>query len=463
MERVELNDGSFISIAGLRGQYSQDIYQSELFYTLCESFVRNRLVEDELKAKVMVNFYALKSVRARDACALLYFLKNCQHQIAKIFVFDDVARLLSEHYPLLRSVEIVGVYSGCYVPAKYLLSCFSKVLAHRLFRLFTAPLVPSGRLVRGWVEVTEAMYKSRLRDSSLKIYPFAFGVVRQLRFLYRCKAAKYEVSLAGLPYSLFDFLKALLSLKRRDEALVLLELNAYASYSEELISGGVREVYTSDEFEIAGVVLYGALRQAGVKVINTAHGVGFYCPYVNYSEFFGFTRHQAEFYTRRCPDLNALTRSDSNSALCAVEAAGSEELPPAIVLIDQNFEDFGCAAEADALIRTKSLLIKYSEERKVHFFVKVHPNSRISSAAWKMGKTVTDWVVVQDYQPVFVTINSTALFDVRNCGPVLVYGGEGFLPEIYFGSDVTKYTLKSLFSQLDKLIQVQSRVKDEQV
>lgn len=463
MERVELNDGSFISIVGLRERYSQDLYQSELFFNLCESLVQNRLVESELEVKVMVNLYALKSVRARDACALLYCLRACQDQISRIFVFDDIARLLSEHYPLLKNVEIVGRYSGSYVPAKYLLSCFSKVLAHKLFRLFSSPLVPSGRLVRGWVEVTEVMYRSKLSGSSLKIYPFAFGITRQLRFLYRCKAAKYDVSLAGLPYSLLAFLQALLSLKRRDEALVLLELNAYAAYSDELIRGGVKEVYTSDEFEIAGVVLYEALRQAGVKAINTAHGVGLYCPYVDYSEFFGFTKHQAEFYTRRCPGLNALTRSHSNSALCAVEAAGSDELPPAIVLIDQNFEDFGCMSEADALRSTKSLLINYSEDRRVHFFVKVHPNSRASSAAWVMGKAVTDWGVVKDYRPVFITINSTALFDVQGSGPVLVYGGEGFFPEIYFGSDVVKYTLQSLFSQLDKLMHVQSCAKGEQV
>jgi len=452
MEYVLLEDGRRFSLDELRSRYSLSIFQVEHFYAVCE-FMAAREALSPIEHKALVNLYALKSSRIRNLAALAYFLQTEADSCKRVAVHEDGIEILQAFVPEQSHERVsLGPWRASYITRPTVLFIVFKVVLHRLFRLFDRASGPSRSMVRGWVDVTASMYGQEMADSRVRLYPFPYGVLRQWRFLRDCRRRGLDVALSGLPYGALKVLRMLLSWQPSARLVVAAEVQAYQRYASELLAQGVKRVYTSDEFEIAAVALYQTLLAQGVSVVNTAHGVGFYAPYVAYSEFRGVNFAQADFYRLRCPSLQPKVRAGKNTRLGLGTVDEVRELPPSIVLIDQNFADFHCMAEAQALSRIRESLERLSVDCAVPLFVKVHPNSKDEQFE-RPGQAILarTWEMLAGFRPIFVTVNSTAWYDVQGYGPVLVCDERSFFPEIYFGSDLERFRLEDLESRVQPL------------
>ncbi|MGY2398094.1 hypothetical protein [Pseudomonas sp. SDO5271_S396] len=401
---------------------------------------------------MLVNLYALKSSRVKDIAALVYYVSERQGEVVEIHANNDaiaaLQALVGGEGIAFRSL---GAAPGSYIERSTRLSIAMKVILNRLFRLVPSRVRISPSIVRGWVDVTEAMYPEDVFKSSLLLYPFPFGMARQFRFFRSVRQRGGDVRFAGLPYSLLGLWRLLIGNGAVDANVVRIETSAYQRYAQELISKGVRAVSTSDEFEVAAVALYEPLIEAGVTVLNTAHGVGLYSPYVAYSEFKGVNATQSAFYLQRCIELRPGLRKGKNTTLPLAPADACRSLPPAIVLLDQNFMAFGCDAEAQALRETQRVLEVFCAAAKVPLFIKIHPNSSATEQA-SGPEQIRNWVAINGFRPIFITVNSTAFYDVQGYGPILVCDEPSFFPQIYFGSDLLVYRYATLPAILNDLI-----------
>ncbi|MBC3242138.1 hypothetical protein HU723_23440 [Pseudomonas lurida] len=451
LEYCVLLDGTVVRIDEIRGGFALSIFQTDLFYDVCDFLARVHDL-DRLEHKVLVNLYALKSSRVKDIAALAYYVREHVDNVVEVCAFDDslavLQNLVSTDSLVFRSL---GGAPHAYIEKATRISIAMKVILNRLFRLIPSRVQISPSVVRGWVDVTEAMYSKEVFSSSLLLYPFPFGMSRQFRFFRSIKKRGGKVRFSGLPYSFSGLWKLLVAKDKGDLTVVRIETSAFQCYAQELISKGVRTIYTSDEFEVASIAMYECLIKAGVTVINTAHGVGLYSPHVAYSEFKGVNATQSAFYHQRCSGLKPSLRKSKNTKLPLASADQSRFLPPAVVLLDQNFLAFNCVAESNALIRTQQILENFCSSAEVPFFIKVHPNS--SPTGLSHGSVrIKDWAAISAFRPIFVTVNSTAFYDVQGYGPILVCDEPSFLPEIYFGEDLLVYRYETLAEKLKNLI-----------
>ncbi len=410
-----------------------------------------------IEHKALVNLYALKSGRVRELAALTYFLQTEAESCQRIAIHHDGIEVLRSFAPgQAEKLLDLGPWESDYITRPAVLFVGLKMMLHRLFRLFARPVAASGSMVRGWVEVTASMYEQEMPGSSVRLYPFPYGILRQWRFLQHCRRRGLDVALAGIPYSGRHMLRLVLSRRPSAVAVVAAEVDGYRRYSAELLAQGVRQVHTSDEFEIAALALYEPLIAQQVNVVNTAHGVGLYAPYVAYSEFRGVNLAQAEFYRRRCPSLCALSRRGKNTRLALGSIDEVRDREPSIVLIDQNFMDFNCHAEAQALVRIRDSLERLSVSTGVPLFIKIHPNSKHEGGK-QSGEAVyvRSWQELAGHRPVFVMVNSTAWYDVQGHGPALVCDEHSFYPEIYFGADLDRFVLDNLEARVRALFDPQ--------
>jgi hypothetical protein len=429
VEKILMRNGKCLRLDVACKFVSNSLFQSKLHYEVC-GFIARKYQPSNILRKIIENLYASKSLRIRTITALVWFVENHKGEIDKIYVFEDIFELLASRGLCADDVKVIGPWGTEYVDRKHYRTLFLKVFANRLYRLFSKSIPPGSVIVRGWVDVTEAMYSAVLETAELRIYPFPFGLKRQIRFILGCIRKKYKISLDGLPYSVGSAVR-LFSLKEGgDEALALIELNAYQEYANKLLRTNPESIYTSDEFEVGGVAMYTPLIEAGVSVTNTAHGVGLYCPHVCYTDFFGFSFSQGEFYASFNSNIKVHKRSHSNVVLPLQWAKDVVNCPPAFVLIHQNFEDYGCQAEEEILCRIAREVSEISLALDVKYFVKLHPNLPSGSAAEvsrKFGAThVLSWEGLHGFRPIFITINSTTFFDTKGYGPTLVLASSIF-------------------------------------
>ncbi|MEI8358389.1 MAG: hypothetical protein WCH13_07880, partial [Deltaproteobacteria bacterium] len=70
-----------------------------------------------------------------------------------------------------------------------------------------------------------------------------------------------------------------------------------------------------DEYEVGAVAAGARLRQGGAAYVNTAHGIGLYCPQVAYTRFDYLNDYQAAFYRRMGNPMALNKREKMNSRL----------------------------------------------------------------------------------------------------------------------------------------------------
>ncbi|KPF48699.1 hypothetical protein IP87_12410 [beta proteobacterium AAP121] len=435
-----------MSLDDIVRETSFDLYQTELHYEICRA-VAHRRSDDPVARKVLENLYALKSNAARKATALVAYVQRSAVPVQGMCVNASVREMLPPGWGQGVRIEPFTGTAEPFIGWNHVGLLLAKALLHRLFRLLAGRAAAGDTLVRAWVEVSAAMYPAEVRQGQVLVYPFALNVMRQVRFLRWCRREGIQVSLAGMPYSLPAILAGLLRRQPNDLLLAQAEMRANARHAQELLAQRPRQLMTSDEFETASLVLYQPLLAACVKVVNTAHGVGNYCPHIAYSEFRVLAPAQSDFYVKRNPDIRYIPLATEKRQITGLShystAAGK---PAALVLIHQPFDLSPLKAEEAVQAQLDAELARLAQVLCLQYRVKMHPNSRQARKGAThrsfQGEPVYDWAALDAFRPIFVTINSTVFFDARGVAPVLVYAGATFEPALYFTPPIMTITLQ---------------------
>jgi len=451
-EYVIRDSGERLTLDSLLAESSFDLFQSELHYGICQA-AASRLASDEMLLKIIENLYALKSKHIRKVTALASFV-GAGVTIKAACLSKTTIQLLSSPDWMPKRVRATASEPKL-ITRKQVLLVLLKAVSHRLFRFFGARRIRGPEAIRAWVDVTLKMYEAEMSKAFLLVYPFPLSLRRQLAFLKGCRKRGQRFSLYGLPYSVWGAMKAVVGNKCPEElGIAILERDANERHATDLVGMGVKCLFTSDEFEVASFVLHRALSRSTVRVVNTAHGVGQYCPWVFYSEFRVITQTQHRFYSRRAPRGMQVTLLRRSHVPEHVSYTSKRSLSVAFVLIHQPFSTGGLRAEAHAQQMIDVALASIANEFGVQYFIKLHPNARSRAEAlgsfW--GRLTWSWDELKGYRPIFLTINSSCFFDLKGEGPVLVYLERTFNPSLYFDGRFLGFNLASLRSLAEILL-----------
>lgn len=452
--RVEFDNGSMAS-ADCLADFSFDLFQTTEHLENCEHVAREfGFAGDHFK--VAVNFLFLKSLRLRKLTALRWLIWNSGRQVRRVIVDRDFC--VRHFAPIAAGPEIVedlGEPGDVDVTFKQAVTFALKVVTHRAFRLLSWRSSHRKNVMRAWVDVTLAMYPRAAEDRHFFVYPFPINPSRQIQFVRDLVKAGCHWSFAGLPYSLTGLWLPFLSPQNRLRRMVELETSAYAAHAVEFQRMGVRSVQTSDEFEVGGVALFEGLRARGISSVNSAHGVGNYCPYVYYDEFRVICDKQAEFYRLRSSVGKLVLREQANTVLQNASFSRKKLDTPTLVFIHQNFSALGLFFEDRAQMRAMQTVRAVAEKHRWSAIIKAHPNTRdrellnLSDSTKIPVQRRLDWSLIR---PIFVTLNSTAYFDFRVLGPFLFFVEKSLQPAVYFGDAIHMATAESLEKNILELL-----------
>ena len=446
-ESVLHTDGRRVTLDEITDATSFDLYQTELHYEICRA-VAERRSEDPMTRKVLENLYALKSNTARKVTALVAYAQREPVPLQAVCLNTSVREMLPRGWGQGVRIEPWTGAAEPLIDWNHVGLLIAKALLHRIFRLFSRRADKADTLVRAWVEVSAAMYPKEVHQGQVLVYPFALNVLRQLRFIRWCRLEGIRVSLAGMPYSLIDILLCLLRRQPSDLLLAQVEMRAAVCHAQELLMWYPRRLFTSDEFETASFMLYQPLLVAGVNVVNSAHGVGNYCPHIAYSEFRVLSASQSNFYAERNPEICFTSLTTARRFIKGLSPYAQQRgKPVALVLIHQPFEVSPLKAEEAVQWALDTELARVAHVLNIKYLIKMHPNSpklfnKVARRAFN-GEAVNNWAALDDFRPIFVTINSTVFFDARGVAPVLVFAGPTFDPSIYFTPPIMTLTLQN--------------------
>lgn len=451
--RVIYRDGSERSLEQLAGQVSASLFQTDLHYDLCAGVARLETA-DPGTFRVLHNLLALKSRVLMGATALLDETSRDAAAVQRVELGPVLAKVIGARLAE-RGIRVDALAQDPpLVPRGVAIAFAMKALLHRAYRLAARPLRAGIPLVRTWVDVSDVMYGHLYPQAQVRVYPFSFGLGRQLAFVRSLGRQGVRWSLDGVPYRWRDVFTALLPGGKRHLRLARAEWHAYDGFAKELLAAGVREVYSSDEYEVGAVAAGERLVAGGAAYVNTAHGNGLYCPQVSYSRFEYLNDYQAEFYRRVGNPMELRKRAKPNSRLpfARQDLEGRGEL--AVVYIHQNFEDYNLPSENAAQQDLVRQLSELAASLGVAAVVKLHPNmprERFKADVPANVRVVSRWDELQAWRPVFLTIYSTAYFELAQVAPVLVYAAPSYNPAVYLDGDFLTFTRADLAAKLAAL------------
>lgn len=438
-ERVELEDGSCIPIGGLLRRVPHSIFWSSTHLEVCEWLASDCAPPPELRS-VYVNLIFTKSDRAKEITALIELIRAGHLRAKRVFsksIGPDFAQRLG------GEVEIIRIGKGGRPPNLIALRSFVrfalKILSHRVFRMLGPKRLNAKRVIRSWVDTTDATFPDCIADDTTIIYPFAGSPSRQVRYLHHCRKTGRRMALVGLPYRLGDLVQLVLRWGQRDLVVASGELDAQRTHADELADSGVELVHTTDDFSVAAVALHNGLRDRGVRSVNRSHGIGVYGPYVSYSHYQFYNQHQWRFYRQRGEfesfDFRALAPTERHAP-----RHGGKPYDPVVVYVLGNWRQSRKPFEALLEQRALACLREVCSEQGLPLVAKVHPNVSFSGVLrTKLRHRVQVTRGLQDLEdrnPIFVLMMSTAYYSFLLEGPAIHLADDLLDPRPVFGDEV---------------------------
>lgn len=446
-------DGTERSLEQMSGDVSASLFQTDLHYGLCARVAREQ-APDEGVFRVLHNLLSLKSRVLMGATALLEAAGRDPGAIRAAVLGPVLERAIGAQLRD-RGIEVrPAAADDVLVPRGVAIAFAMKVLLHRCYRLIRRPLQLGMPLVRAWVDVTDVMYGELYPRAQVRVYPFSFGIGRQLAYVRSLRERGVRWSFDGVPYRWSDALAALWPRGPRHLRLARAEWRAYDRFGRELLEAGVREVHSSDEYEVGAVAAGERLLAGGGQYVNTAHGSGLYCPQVRYSRFEYLNDYQALFYRRMANPMELRKRAKPNSRLpfAREDLEGRQDL--AVVYVHQNFEDYNLPSENAAQAEVVRRLGEVASDLGIAALVKLHPNmppERFKADLPPNLRVVGRWDELQQWRPVFLTIYSTAYFELAQVAPVLVYSAPTYDASVYLDGEFQTFTGDDLAQQVGRL------------
>lgn len=431
-DTVEFANGERERLSDLRHRVPHSRFMDTVHLDVCERLAEARPPPEDLRA-VYLNVLFTKSERAKEITAL--------HALARAGAapvrWNSPLATTRLGALLGGAVELDTAGSQPPLVDFRVATRFAlKVAAHRAFRLLHRRR-PAKRIVRAWVDTTDSLYGGLRTDATFFIYPFSGRLTRQLRYLALCLADGRDATLAGLPYRTRDALAVLFAGRDRAERLAAAEAAAFRAHARELLATGVREVFTSDEFEVGAVVMHEALSREDVATTNSTHGVAIYGPYVHYGHLTVHTQAQRAFYSSRGQWRTCELRSGAPDPGAPIDGTA---LPPRVVWLQGNWRRAVKPWEVEAADAALRSLASACRDLGVDWAIKAHPNvptwRRAYTARRHRAVVVDQLADLPPARPIFVNLLSTAYFDLLRAGPTLFLADPLVQPESVFGPGI---------------------------
>ncbi len=453
-EGVRLFEGELRTLDEILQESSFDLFQGELHVAVSERLAEydSSLTGDS--ARVLHNLLFRKSKEARRLTALCVFVGTYRERIKAVELSERSASVVRSVIGATVQIEIVSVRPRPLLERTHVGLYLAKAMLHWIFRQIGRREAAASVVVRAWVEVTLTLYPKRAKESVLLVYPFALKVWRQVHFFRTLRSQNYRFRCAGIPYPVFSVLIRILTGQESARVLAVAECEANLRHASELLRLGPSEILTSDEFEVAAFVLHGRLLASGVRVTNTAHGVGHYSPWVAYTDFIVFTETQKAFYLARNKQISLKVVPQLGRPVPLPNFELSVQAPLGLVLVHQPFESTPLHAEALAQYELDCRLADLAQSQGMDYALVRHPNMAVPRREWKertfRGRLLASWSELTAARHIFFVINSTAFFDLRGAGVIVVHMGPTFSPSVYFPSPF----LGAKLEDLPKLLEI---------
>jgi hypothetical protein len=454
VDRVIRQDGAQVSLEQLSGEVSASLFQTDKHYALCAEVARAQ-VTDEGVFKVLHNLLALKSRVLMGLSALLAEPELGLPPPRQVVLSPALVRAVGQTLSA-RGIEVVPLpHDTPLLPRSVAVAFFLKAVLHRLYRLVARPVLAGVPMVRAWVDVTDVMYDQLYERAQVRVFPFSHGMRRQLAYVRSLGRRGVRWSFDGVPFRVADALAALLAPgATRHLRLARAEWLAYDRFGRELLRAGVKEVYSSDEYEVGAVAAGARLRQGGAAYVNTAHGIGLYCPQVAYTRFDYLNDYQAAFY-RRMGNPMALNKREKMNSRLPFERNELEQADPlALVYVHQNFEAYNLPSERAAQDRIMGALSPLARSLGLQAVLKLHPNTPAARFRADLPADVRvagRWDELRGLRPVFLTIYSTAYYELAPVAPVLVYRAPTYSPQVYLDGEFQTFDVSDLAERVAPL------------
>lgn len=450
---IKLKNGNIIRIESLSNHVPFIMIRiNPIFLEICE-FIADNFYEfrrDSTEWEVLVNFLSLHSEKTKIITAVV--LLSRIESISEI----NVSYIGSE-FSFLFEYDIyfhnsVGQNSN-FINKSRVLSSFIKYFPNRLyFSLKNKKIEKTTSVIRSWVDVDEELHKKHINEATIYIYPFGINLERGFRFIKHCFKRYKNVSLMGVPYSLKLLIKILFSSREKmDYAIINYEIEAMKRHSKEFKYFDY--IYTSDEFIPAINSLYSEFL-SNKSVINNAHGIGFYNPYIKYTKMIVFNNSQKDYYQKRNSSINYSIKYNNNIELTKFD----KTLPTNIIYIDQgNLTNYGLLYEDRLQHKVISKLEEIHNQMELKCFIKFHPNRKLKEKKLflknhNIFKEIRSFNNYFKINFIFINLYSTAYYDFKKYGNFLFIKEDFFDPSYYFGKTINVLGVKELEYYLKDLM-----------
>lgn len=297
-------------------------------------------------------------------------------------------------------------------------------------------------VVKTWCDVDMRIHESQIdKNTMIFIFPFVANFRRAINHIMFVRKLKgYKYSLIGIKYNLFDLFKILFSTDViRDVFMIHYEMKAYILHHEDY--NKFNKIYTSDEFLPAIFLTNNLLLKKKHVIVNTAHGLGLYSPFISYSKFHTINDCQVNFYKRLSQDVWYISlNSDDSVKTCKIHKN--------IVYIHQNFSDH---TDKKYEANYQNEIIKNLNNnfgKSYNLFIKFHPNTKKVDKHYLLKnnlnfKTLGNIKEVKA-ETTFFSVFSTAFYDFRDYGNFIFVSENNVLIESVFGANSCSVSINFL-------------------
>lgn len=409
----------------------ESIFLTQTHIKVCEHIALLNGFSGNMK-KVYINILVKHSQKAKIITALIFLSeKYGLESINATFLTKEIF----ENF--LNTKEIYFKYQK-FMPCKFInKSQYKKLIVkyftHKLYRIFFFKK-SSKNIVRSWVEISEEMYKNEYKNNTLVlIYPFYLNIKRHFKYIRYCKKNRYNFSLAGIPYSFVNLIKSIFKTKN-DYFYVKFEHDGFLKHSEEIISLGVKKIYTSDEFEAGAYVMYKNLHQRNILSYNTAHGMSYGCPYLYYSSFQVYNKSQKKYYSFKSEYVNYIVRERKNINIDKNLIDLENKYNIAVVYLEANFKKLNMKYESNLELEIIKVLkdIKISHNQ-VDIYIKLHPNN-LNGDTGNLNKLLS-LEKIKAKKIFFLCYLSAAYYDYKHIGDFIFVEDDYVNTNTFYGEN----------------------------
>ena len=253
----------------------------------------------------------------------------------------------------------------------------------------------------------------------------------------------------GVPYRISPLLKTLFN-KNIDHLITVFEHTGAIRHANYFINNqGIRNILTTEEFEVGSFSFSKQLIKNGIHVTNACHGLSVYSPFVYYSKFLLINKKQQELYSIFNEFLNFEIMYEENFN-------GDDFKVSKVIFVDQgDLSKLGLHYEGALREKVLDILNKSGENGQTPIQIKTHPNTK--QAEIKRLQTQYKFLpIIKNLEPplediVFITLYSTAYYDFRNYGSFLFIEDDLFNPSLFFGPKINTVHISELKVKIEEL------------